>query len=43
MTHHRHPHIDPACAVYVFVALPLSAVCAVCVLVQLAKLAGWLA
>jgi len=39
----RNTHIDPACAVYLFVALPLSAVVMVGLLVVLAKALGWLA
>ncbi|HYC00367.1 MAG TPA: hypothetical protein VEC57_14615 [Candidatus Limnocylindrales bacterium] len=39
----RNIHIDPACAVYVFIALPLSAVVMVGLLVALAKALGWLA
>lgn len=35
-------HIDPACAVYVFVVLPLSAVISGALIVGACKLLGWM-
>ena len=42
MTRHHDIHIDPACAVYLFLALPLSAVIAVAAIVWVVKAVGGL-